>query len=514
MFLAVALFAIALYAVTLGGTFIYDDVAVVQQDRRLANPRDWVQYWTDSYNFGVDNLYRPLVSMTYAVAHCLHPDTAWPYHAFNVLLHAIVSVMVAWVAMRLTGRSLVALVAGLLFAAHPVHVEAVANIVGRAEMMCAIATLGAIGLAIGPLTTGRVIAIWLCCAVAILCKEQGLLVPVMIGVVSWKGFGERGSARGERFGSSETVVAISDDDDTRVLKHARQRSLGAVLFALLLANVAVIVFVRENVIHLKFWWERKFLDPWIQPLSDSVGLDRWLVPFTIAGRYLGLLVAPVTLRIDYGGPIVPGVAEPRDLFFWLGVVAVVLWLVVVGIGVRSRERLLVICALLFAIAYAPVSNWPTIIGVNVAERLMYLPSAFFVILVAALIARLPKRLMIGVVTIVLSLFSLRTITYAWQWNDRLAFYEYSAAVEPRSMKATLLAMQERADRGDLDAAERWARAAIAIDPKYDDAWLRLAGVLIDKGDFDGAQAAINRARAIQMTTRVATYEKRLAEKRK
>jgi protein O-mannosyl-transferase len=504
MFLAVALFAIALYAVTLGGTFVYDDVAVVLQDRRLANPRDWIQYWTDSYNFGVDNLYRPLVSMTYAVAHWLHPDTAWPYHAFNVLQHALVSVMVAWVALRLTEKPLVAIVSGLLFAAHPVHVEAVANIVGRAEMMCAIATLGAIGLAIRPLTTRRVIAIWLCCAVAILCKEQGLLAPLMVGVVSRNRFDERASARGG---------LTTDDEDTRVLKHARQRSLGAVLFALLLANVAAIVFIRENVIHLKFWWERKFLDPWIQPLSDSVGVDRWLAPFTIAGRYLGLLVAPVTLRIDYGGPIVPGVAEPRDPFFWLGLVAVLLWLMIICVGWWRRDRLLLVVALLFAIAYAPVSNWPTIIGVNVAERLMYLPSAFFVILIAALLARLPRRAMIGAVTIVLVLFSLRTVTYAWRWNDRLAFYEYSAAVEPRSMKATLLALEECAGCGDLDAAERWARAAIAIDPKYDDAWLRLAGVLIDKGDFDGAQAAIDRARSIQMTTRVGTYEKRLAEKR-
>jgi hypothetical protein len=284
------------------------------------------------------------------------------------------------------------------------------------------------------------------------------------------------------------------------------------LFALLLTNVAIIVVVRENLIHLKFWWDRKFLDPWIQPLSDSVGIDRWLAPFTITGRYLGLLVAPVTLRIDYGGPIVPGVAEPRDPYFWLGVFAVVLWLAVVTWGLR-RDRLVGVCALLFAIAYAPVSNWPTIIGVNVAERLMYLPSVFFVIIVAALIARLPRRAMVGVVVVIIGLFSLRTVTYAWRWNDALAFYEYSATVEPRSMKATLLAMQERTDRGDLDLAEQWARRAIAIDPNYDVAWLKLAGVLIDKRDFDGAQVAIARAKAIRMTMEVGRYEKLLAEMR-
>jgi hypothetical protein len=389
-----------------------------------------------------------------------------------------------------------------------VHVEAVANIVGRAEMMCAIGTLGAIGLALSPLTMRRVIAIWLCCAVAILCKEQGLLAPLMVGVAR---FFSNGGRQSLPLDGTEGAVEASRSDALQV--PAIDRKFGPLLFALLLVNVALIVFVRENLIHLKFWWDRKFLDPWIQPLSDSVGVDRWLAPFTIAGRYLGLLVAPVTLRIDYGGPIVPGVAEPRDPFFWLGVIAVVLWFVVLAVGVRSRERPLVVCAVLFAIAYAPVSNWPTVIGVNVAERLMYLPSVFFVIIVAVLLARLPRRAMIGVATIIVALFSLRTLTYARRWNDALAFYEYAATVEPRSMKATLLAAQERSSRGDLDAAERWVRQAVAIDPNYDDAWLKLAGVLIDKGDFDGAQTAIDRAKAIRMTNEVGKYEKLLAEKR-
>lgn len=293
---------------------------------------------------------------------------------------------------------------------------------------------------------------------------------------------------------------------------ARRRSpLSSLLFALLMANVAAIVFVRENLIHLKFWWERKFLDPWIQPLSDSVGMDRVLVPVTIAGRYLGLLIAPVTLRVDYGGKIVPGVFDARDPFFWLGVIAIVMFFSLAIYAWRTRDRFVGINLALFAISYALISNIVTIIGVNVAERLMYLPSAFFVMIVAAYLARLPRRAMIGVMSIVTLLFAVRTVSYAYRWNDRLGFYEYAARVEPRSMKATLLAMQEHAERGNLDAAERYARHAIAIDPTYDDAWLRLAGVLIEKGDLVNAQAAIEKAKSIRMTSRIGKYEEMLNE---
>ena len=392
------------------------------------------------------------------------------------------------------------MISGLLFAAHPVHVEAVANIVGRAELMCAIAMLIAVGLALGPLTVRRVIAIWVACGVAILCKEQGILAAVMVGVVRY------GTSSGRR-------QSVPPGGTGGAAEASRSDALQAVLFSLLMLNVALIVFVRENLIGLKFWWDKNFLDPWIQPLADSSGLDRWLVPITIAGRYLGLLVAPLTLRIDYGGPIVPGVFRAGDPYFWLGIVAIALWFALLAFAWRTRDRLVVIALLLFAIAYALVSNLPTIIGVNVAERLMYLPSAFFVIIGAALLVRLPRRVMIGVVTIVTLLFSIRTVSYAYRWSDRLGFYEYAVRVESRSMKATLLALLEHVDRGQLDDAERLARHAIAIDPTYQDAWLRLAGVLIDKGELEEAREAIERARAIQMTSQIGAYEKRLEEKR-
>src|SRR4051812_30772222 len=63
-----ALAALALYAVTLAGTYVYDDMYIVQLDPRVRDVAKWPEYWTKDYFYGgADNLYRPLVSMTYAV---------------------------------------------------------------------------------------------------------------------------------------------------------------------------------------------------------------------------------------------------------------------------------------------------------------------------------------------------------------------------------------------------------------------------------------------------------------
>ncbi|MDQ3440189.1 MAG: hypothetical protein M3478_07540, partial [Planctomycetota bacterium] len=127
--IAAAVLAAALFAITLGGTYIYDALFVIGIDSRLRDPSQWGKYWTkDYFNGGVDNLYRPLVSMSYAIQWWLHGDRPWAYHLVNVLLHATASGCVAELARRLGGTK-VAFVAGLLFAAHPVHVEAVANVV-------------------------------------------------------------------------------------------------------------------------------------------------------------------------------------------------------------------------------------------------------------------------------------------------------------------------------------------------------------------------------------------------
>src|SRR5690242_18945157 len=91
-----------------------------------------------------------------------------------------------------------------------------------------------------------------------------------------------------------------------------------------------------------------------------------------------------------------------------------------------RRRAWTVLLLLFcaALTYFMVSN-VKIIGVVFAERLLYLPSAFVLILLAMAIARLLRRSATALVAALVLVWGLRTVTYAARWNDRLAFYERS-----------------------------------------------------------------------------------------
>jgi len=95
---------VLVYAVTLHGTYIYDDVKIVHTDPRVLEPDRWYQLWTQPFFArSIDKLYRPLVSSSFALENYLHGDRPWIFHLVNILLHATVSASVALLALRLAG---------------------------------------------------------------------------------------------------------------------------------------------------------------------------------------------------------------------------------------------------------------------------------------------------------------------------------------------------------------------------------------------------------------------------
>ena len=87
---------------------------------------------------GSHKSYRPLVTATFKLNHLISGFQPFGFHLVNVILHSLVTFLfVALADATLPTRAGVT-VAGVVFAAHPVHVEAVAGIVGRADLLAAV----------------------------------------------------------------------------------------------------------------------------------------------------------------------------------------------------------------------------------------------------------------------------------------------------------------------------------------------------------------------------------------
>ena len=127
---------------SLDGAFVIDDGSAVRtnQDLRPETPLSQLlvrDFWGRPIDAPTSvKSYRPLTVLTFRWNFSAHGLDVWGYHAVNVLLHALCTALVHLLARAQLSDELAADVAALSFAVHPVHCEAVASIVGRAELLC------------------------------------------------------------------------------------------------------------------------------------------------------------------------------------------------------------------------------------------------------------------------------------------------------------------------------------------------------------------------------------------
>lgn len=471
-----ALLGMLIYATSIGGTYIYDDVTVALKDKRLPDPGLWKLFWTKDYYFdldaqdgSIDNLYRPLVSMSFAVQVWLHGlGHPAPMHLLNVLLYGLSCAVVARLGRQIGevgGRNgtLVSWVAGLLFAAHPVHAEVGASLVGRAELMAMLGLCGAVTVHLsGPLSKGRTWGVMGCVVLGILSKEQGLLAFAMLAAA----------------------------EPVRRALHGRERDSQTAGQALILGVCLVTGFyivLKEHILGLRFWWDRHFLDEGVQPLVRKDADPRGM-RFVLFGNYLRLLVAPLNPSFDYTGPAIGWKVRPGDPHFYIGIVASILGMAALAVAAARRNWVWVFVLIGFALTYGMISNAVSLIGVIFAERLLFLPSVFFCLALGLAAATIGRRWIYGIVAALAIAGAVHTAIYVARWNDKVSFYEYSVRHNPKAIRIQQLLLAAYKDRGDWTRAAEITAMERATMPDYWSVWVDSSVVAEAQGKWDDAES--------------------------
>jgi len=364
--LLVALTAIAASIAGIRNDFAYDDILVILHDDRILDVGRWLEFLTTPYWAPphLPDLYRPVASVSLAVQYVIGAGGPLVFRLVSIMLYALTALLVFALASRVMSRG-AALAAGVLFAAHPVHVEAVVQGVNQGELLVAIFSLVAVCRYVDKRRAGSLGARDWCIlaalyALAILTKENGFVLPGLL-------------AAAELF--------LVDGDPLAERPRALWRGytmLGAVAVVLMgirtlvLAGRVVGAFTAEALV------------------GASLG-GRMLTMLQVVPKWLRLLVWPAHLQIDYSpNEIVASTGMGPHELLGLALLAAT---VVAIVAARRRAPGVSFGLLWCAVALFPVSNLvPT--SIVLAERTLFLPSVGMVIAVcgaASLLAQVSTR---------------------------------------------------------------------------------------------------------------------------
>ena len=141
--------AFVTYLPSLANGYAEDDVIFVEADVRLRTLESLPELLFERYHMesvAERSAYRPVTTLSYLVSWQLGGGHPFAFHLMNVLAHVTATLLVLSILIRLGVGMPVASLASLVFAVHPVHVEAVANIVGRADVLMALSCLAGLRL--------------------------------------------------------------------------------------------------------------------------------------------------------------------------------------------------------------------------------------------------------------------------------------------------------------------------------------------------------------------------------
>jgi tetratricopeptide (TPR) repeat protein len=466
------------YANGLTGAFTYDDKAIVRDNLRIRTPSRTGEIFATQYfggSAGTGTAYRPLLLLSFAVQWWIHGGDPLPFHAVNVLLHASATLLLAALFLRLGIRPPTAVGAALLFAVHPIHVEAVAGVVGRGESQAAALVLTALLLALRFADGGR--RRWLALSLSLLAglaanltKESASVAPALLFLcLAWKAPGSL-AARSRSALRKGLAFYAGSAAALGLVFALRARVLGGALKA---GHTGI--FELENA---------------LAPLTPLVRAANACALFV---RLLGRLVLPLRLSSDESAWSIRPLGG-HDLLAWAGA-ALVVALVASALW-RFREGSIPSFGFLFlGVAALPASNllFPT--GTIFAERLAYLPSAGLCLIAAAWIvngfetfAALPRARLAVLAAAVVALGA-RTIVRNAVWASDEALFTNMVRVSPASAKAHYDFAYMSAETGKPRRALEHYRKATEIYPAYWDAWAGRGRVERELGDPAAAERA-------------------------
>ncbi len=442
---------------SLFGGFVYDDRPIIVENPLVRGRATISQMLASGYwdrgenNSSGGGLYRPLTIWTLAQNWRMGGGSAFIFHLFNLIIHAAASVLVLFLLWRF-GLSLPSSVAGALaFAVLPVHVEAVAWTVGRAEALGALFFFAAWLLLHQSSAPNKILAGLFCYMLALLSKESSATLPAAL--VLGEIYARRGSLKS--LVEKRLPVWIAAFGTLAAYLYWRRCILGSAL------KTGALYFLNTSKIVAILTMAKFFFRGWLVPIATGLGLCA-----------------------DYNRPAFAD-SSASDMTAWAALALIIAGLVFALRDFVRKKSFWSFAVLLFAALAIPMSNTIVPMGILGADRFEYLPSVAFCFLFALGWERL-KKYRAGFAAMIL-LWSALTVSRNRVWASDETLFSSLAQTAPDNVRVLNGEGISAGRAGRQAEAREYFRRALAADPVQTEAAYNIGKSLFDEGDWRGAK---------------------------
>jgi tetratricopeptide (TPR) repeat protein len=485
---------------------VFDDESVVVNNIALQEFSNIPKYFAggEGFNKVIGRYYRPIVSTLYTVDYAIWGLNPMGFHITNIIIHVISCLLLFAILMQLFGEYkygiIASLIAALVFAAHPIHTEAVSWISGRTDSLVTLFFFAAFLFYIKFIKsnedgeeqdadeTGKsgfqkykfLIYSLLFYFFGLLSKEMIITFPVVIILYDF-------------IYRKKTLSYIKENLNVYI-------SIVALTIVYLVVRYIVLIDVVERETYAYFY-----------------GMDFVTVTATMlktVPMYFKLLFVPINLLYHYNGFI-----PDSNSFFDINVILSILFialLIYLSIFFYKRHSVISFCLLFFIVSLIPVMNIVPTMNL-MAERFLYITSFSLSILIAYLMVKfmnennlVPTMLISLIVILLLSFF---TYERNKDWKDNNTLYYTGKDVEgtvlltnygnifannkqfgqAEIMYRKAIELRDNAllahhnlgliylIKGQLDSAEIKFKKGLSIDSLAPDGYLQLANVYQTQG---------------------------------
>lgn len=419
----IAILAVAVYAPAIGGDILsWDDAEIISSNYRIKylSLDTLLDVFRPVSRYGKPPfaLYVPLTELSIALEYQLVGESGWLYHCTNVLLHVLNSVLAALVVWRWFGGRTTALITGVFFAVHPLHVESVAWISERKDVLCAFFYLLAVLAHLGWQKHRRwrqYAAVQVFGVLALLAKPLAITLPLVLLLCD--------VYKGKAWRTEKGRLSVGNAQP-RATRRAAWRTWCVVFEKLPLAMAGVAVAL---------------VNAYLQRAHEALApqhVRNVLVNILMACHGVCLYVVKTVLPVRLS-PVYP---QPEEIYLTDGVtlVAIAVTAVVVGVAVFGWGRArCVACALaFFGITLLPNSQLvPTGLNIYAADRFYYLPGIGLLYLLARAVryglhVRRWRTLVLVVFAAYVVWLGVRTFSYAHVWRSDESLWNYTLKYLP------------------------------------------------------------------------------------